>query len=208
MTSTRIRAIRHRVMLAAISVVGCSGARDKAATADTTVAPPVTASPSGGDPAAPAAESRRQTDENILAMEAAGDSAEVVLSEIAASNATDAGVRAYAVMLRSDHARGLTETHALAHRLGLVPKPAADDTTEQATGHLAQRFQSLAKGTAFDSAFVNHEIEDHHHDIDDAHKMMATAQNPELKAFINKSLPELQTHLQRGLQLEKSSRRR
>jgi hypothetical protein len=50
---------------------------------------------------------------------------------------------------------------------------------------------------------VQHEIADHQADIDDAHKASAAAQNPEVKALVEKSLPELQKHLDRAQALEK-----
>ena len=50
---------------------------------------------------------------------------------------------------------------------------------------------------------MQHEIADHQADIEDAHKASAAAQNPEVKALVDKSLPELQKHLDKAQELEK-----
>jgi protein subunit release factor A len=42
---------------------------------------------------------------------------------------------------------------------------------------------------------VNHEVQDHQTDIADAQKAVAAAQNPDVKALLQKSIPELQKHL-------------
>jgi hypothetical protein len=50
---------------------------------------------------------------------------------------------------------------------------------------------------------VAHEIEDHKTDIADANKAAAAAQTPEVKQLVEKSLPELQKHLDRAQALDK-----
>ena len=54
-----------------------------------------------------------------------------------------------------------------------------------------------------DTAFVNHEVQDHQTDIADAQKSAAAAQNPDLKALVEKSIPELQKHLDAAQALQK-----
>jgi hypothetical protein len=49
--------------------------------------------------------------------------------------------------------------------------------------------------------FVNHEVEDHKADINDAKAMRGAAKDPQVKALLEKSLPELQKHLDRAQKL-------
>ena len=142
------------------------------------------------------------SDANIMAQEIGGDSAEVVVATYVRSHASDAGVKSYAAQLVSDHSKGEKEAKALASKLSITPQPAPDDTTAQATEHVMSRFASL-KGHDLDTAFVAHEIEDHQTDIADAHKASAAAQNAEVKSLVDKSIPELQKHLDRAQELQK-----
>jgi putative membrane protein len=148
-------------------------------------------------PAAPA-----MTDANILAKEHGGDSAEVTIASFARTHASDAGVKAYATLLVNDHGKGDREVQSLAKKLSIAPQPPAGDTTSQETAHTLARLGTL-KGFDFDTAFVKHEIQDHQADIDDAHKASAAAQNAEVKALVEKSLPELQKHLDKAQELDK-----
>ena len=54
---------------------------------------------------------------------------------------------------------------------------AAADTTSQETTHVLAHLHALS-GSAVDTAFVNHEIDDHKHDIGEAYDMASAAQNP------------------------------
>jgi putative membrane protein len=142
------------------------------------------------------------TDANILAAESDGDSAEVVIGKYAIAHAKDPQVKAYGQLLVSDHGKGLAQVHALAKKLSIIPLPPPDDTAPQETAHTLDHLASLT-GHDFDTAFVAHEIQDHQTDIADAQKAAAAAQNPEVKSLVEKSLPELQKHLDRAQALDK-----
>ena len=135
------------------------------------------------------------TDGNIIAMEEAGDSAEVVVANVAKRKAKDKAVHEYAERLIKDHSHSLHELRELARKLKIRAQRPADDTTAQMTQHLVDRFNGIARGVAFDSAFVNHEVEDHQHDLAEASDMERAAQNERLKAEIRGSVPVLQKHL-------------
>jgi putative membrane protein len=181
-------------MLLASSViaVGC-GKKDSDDKADTTAAASSTAA---GDTAigAPIPGHAALTDANILAHEKAGDSSEVVVAGLAKSGTKDASVKAYAQRLITDHGKGGKEVDAVIKRTSIAPQPASDDTVAAATTHTLDHLNSLT-GADFDTAFVNHEIEDHKTDIADAEKAVAAAVNPDVKALVQKSIPELKTHL-------------
>jgi putative membrane protein len=142
------------------------------------------------------------TDANILAKEEGGDSAEVAIASFARTHASDPEVKAYAKLLVTDHSKGEREVKVLAKKLSITPQPPAGDTTSQATAHALAHLGTL-KGYDFDTAFVRHEITDHKTDIADTQKAIAATQNAEVKTLLEKSLPELQKHLDRAEQLEK-----
>lgn len=142
------------------------------------------------------------SDANILARMEGSDSSEVAVAKAVRGRATSSGVRAYTQMLITDHTKALDQTRSLARKLSITPQPPPNDTTAQETSHLIDRFTSLPK-SALDTAFVNHEVEDHQHDIDDTKQMIDQAQNAQVKAALQKSLPTLQKHLDRARQLQK-----
>jgi putative membrane protein len=199
---TQITLLRSTAVVVAIGLAACSSRND--ATTRDSAAGAVAPAPVVTDSTQPASQpaASAMTDANIIAKEKGGDSAEVAIGEFARTHASDAQVKAYAALLVHDHAKGEKEVVALAKKLAVTPQPPADDTTSQETAHTIAHLTAL-KGYDFDTAFVHHEIADHTTDIDDAHKAAAAAQNPEVKALVEKSLPELQKHLDRAQALDK-----
>ena len=190
----------------AVVLAGCAGGKDKDdARTDSAVTTTTAASADGtmrADSAKPAATEPSQfSDANILAREITGDSGEVAIATMARDKATRADVKSYASLLVSDHGKGLAEVRSLAKKVKITPETPQGDTTTQAIAHAMQRLQGLAKGPAFDTAFVNHEVEDHQEDIKDAHAMSGAAKNAEVKSLVDKSIPELQKHLDRAQKL-------
>jgi putative membrane protein len=201
-----MHAHRWSLVAAAVTLAACSTKKDAsvsdsaagAVTPSTATTTPATTP--GATPATASAPA--MTDANIIAMEHGGDSAEVVIATYAQTHAANAEVKAYARQLVTDHGKGDREVQALATKLSITPQPPSGDTTSQETEHTLAHLGTL-KGFDFDTAFVQHEIADHKVDIEDAHKASAAAQSPEVKALVDKSLPELQKHLDRAQALEK-----
>jgi putative membrane protein len=134
------------------------------------------------------------TDANIIAKESAGDTAEVVIAQYASAHTANDDVKSFAKLLIADHAKGKQEVDDLTRKLSIIPQRPADDTTSAEVAHTINHLATL-HGHDLDTAFVNHEIQDHQTDIADAQKAVAAAQNPDIKALVEKSIPELQKHL-------------
>ena len=179
-------------LAATVAAVGC-GKKDKDDSLDTSAA---SSTSSVGDTAggAPIPGHAALTDANILAHEKVGDSAEVVVATLAKSTTKDAGVRAYAQRLITDHGKGGKEVDAVIKKTSINPEPASYDTTAAATAHTLDHLKSLT-GADFDTAFVTHEIQDHQTDIADAQNAVDAAVNAEVKGLVQKAIPELKTHL-------------
>jgi putative membrane protein len=152
---------------------------------------------------APAPAPAPLTDQNIVAKIGAADSAEIALAKVAESKATNAGVKSYARMLVTDHSAHAKELAALEKKTSLTRQPPPNDMSGQEERQALDRFTSLEKGTTFDTAFVNHEIEDHQKVISEVQSLEQQAQQPELKALLTKTLPTLQKHLDRAQALQK-----
>ena len=181
-------------LLACVALTACGGKKDTATADTSSVAAP--------DSAAVSPSTNAMSDANILAKEYSGDSAEVVIGQYARTHGRDAGVKSYAKLLVDDHGKGQREVGALAKKLAITPQAPADDTAAAETAHTLEHLGTL-KGQDFDTAFVAHEIADHQTDIADAHKAAAAAQNAEVKTLVEKSIPELQKHLDKAQALQK-----
>ena len=142
------------------------------------------------------------TDGNIVAKAMSGDSAEVAIGRYMAANTKNPAVKSYANLLVSDHGKGMKTVTRVESATSIAPQPPSNDTTAQETAHVLDHLRSL-NGTDRDTAFVNHEIEDHQSDIAEARQMAATAQNPKVKSMLEGELPELQKHLDRAQSLSK-----
>jgi len=203
-------------LIAGIALVACSSSKNASTdtTAATSAAPGTVAAVPGTAPgpdsvhvpASGAADSSggavAMTDGNIVAKAMSGDSAEVVIGRYMASNTKNAAVKSYANLLVSDHSKGMKKVTQLESSTSIAPQPPSNDTTAQETAHVLDHLRSL-NGADRDTAFVNHEIEDHQSDIAEAKQMEAAAQNPKVKSMLEKELPELQKHLDRGQALAK-----
>jgi putative membrane protein len=181
-----------------------AGATTQAATGSSTGATSATASTSdtarnsstsGGEVAA-SSDISQMSDSNIVAKLDASDQGEVELARLMETKATNDSVKAYAKKLVSDHTKSEKDVMNLEKQAKLAERPLKSDTTRQAATHELQKLRSMSKGKALDSAFVQHEIEDHQHDIADAKAMQNQAKNDQLKNLIGQSIPTLQQHLQ------------
>jgi putative membrane protein len=215
--------LHHRtvfgLVLAAAGVAACSG-KNKSTTdttstttsTTTTASSAITASGTtptpgatpGSDSASAPADPAHYTDANILAKEIAGDSGEVAIATMAKEMATNGAVKRYAEHLIVDHTKGQKDVVVLAQKLSITPQAAAGDSTTQAIMHAMTRLRGIAKGAAFDTAFVNHEIEDHQQDIKDAQAMSGAATDAQVKALVSKSVPELRKHLDEAQKLSRT----
>lgn len=150
------------------------------------------------------------TDAGIVAKLAAADSHEVKLAKLVQTKATNAGVKSYARLLVTDHTNHAKELAALEQK---AKSSAEWRNTDQATTQAAtedvkrqtqeefDRFQSLPKGAAFDTAFVNHAVTEHEKVLSEVRSLQP--QNADLKALIDKTVPALQKHLDRAQALQK-----
>jgi putative membrane protein len=129
-------------------------------------------------------------DAAILAQLAQANTQEIRGAEVAMKQAHSSAVKSLARKLEADHKANLKQGDALATKLGATP--AQPDTSASAEMTALQG----KSGAAFDSAFVQQEIQDHQANIDKLQNtFLPAAQSPELKALIQKTIPTLQQHL-------------
>jgi putative membrane protein len=178
------------ILIPAVALAACSGGdanRDTVSqqsasmAADTTMA----AAPDtmANRPAATA-----MNDTSIVTELAQADMAEVQQAKAALTQTKSPAVRTLALRLQADHSAHLKQLRTLATKLH-VTMP--DSSTTPSAPDLQGK-----TGAAFDSAFVQHAIDDHQKDIDKLQNtMLPAAQSADLKSLIRATVPKLQSHL-------------
>jgi putative membrane protein len=145
---------------------------------------------SSSDTASAATSAQAVTPAAILSQVYAANTAEIQLSKLAGKKATLPAVKRIAAKLAADHAKNREEERALAQKLSMSLTPAASDSTA-----LAPDLQGKT-GRDFDKAFVEHEIKGHENNIQKVQtQLLPAASNPEVKAYLQKTLTAMQGHL-------------
>jgi len=191
------RRFLHRTSAVALSaaalLAACSkgdGGADSARVADsmaaTASAPPTAA-------AAPAL-----TDPNIAAILDAANMTDSSAGSIAATKGTNAEVRTFARTMMRDHHALRKAGEDLVKKLNVTPELPADDNSQAAATAWNDSLRAMAKGAAFDKAYIDHEVAYHEWLLATAQTALGAAQNAELKNLIQKAAPNVQAHLEHG----------
>lgn len=116
---------------------------------------------------------------------------EVRLSKDAQSKANAASVKTLAKHMQQSHEKVNKELVALAAQKNIILPTAISDAQSRDIGDIMEK-----SGNDFDKAFVD-KLESAHKDaIDLFEKAADKAEDPDVKAFFAKHLPELRTHLE------------
>ena len=136
------------------------------------------------------------TPTGILSQLYVANTTEIQLSKLAAKKASSPAVKRVAGKLAADHSKNREEEQALAQKLNITLTPAtgAEASASDSTG-LPSDLQGKT-GRDFDKAFVEHEIKDHEDNIQKIQsQLLPAASNPEVKAYLQKTLTAMQGHL-------------
>jgi len=141
--------------------------------------------------ALPAGAAPSNADRDFVQKAASGGMAEVQAAELAQQRAGSPQVKQFASRMITDHTQANTELQQIAQQQNITmpTKPAAKEASAE------QRLRGL-NGAAFDKAYVQHELQDHQQTVALFQQQARSGQDPELKAFAQKTLPVLQQHLQ------------
>jgi putative membrane protein len=129
-------------------------------------------------------------DSNWIMKAAQGGMAEVELGKLAQSRSSSDAVKQFGQRMVDDHSKANDELSRIAASKG-VTLPTSLSAKDQAT---KDRLSKL-NGDAFDRAYMNDMVKDHHADITEFQREANTGKDPDVKAFAGNTLPTLQEHL-------------
>lgn len=187
------------IVLAALGAFGCRGEQSSTDTTPTSTsgitatASATTTGSTGGTGSAMSPD-----DKEFVIKAGHGGMAGVALGQIAAQQASNADVRAFATRMVQDHGKALEELKQLATIKGLAL--ATDPTDEQKK--MAEHLSTLS-GSAFDKQYMKHMADDHAKDVADFDKVSREAQDADLKSWATKTLPTLQDHLRQAKEIQR-----
>jgi putative membrane protein len=140
----------------------------------------------------------------ILSEMNVANTSEIQLSTVAARKASSPKVKQIARKLAADHTKNREELRALAQRLNVVLTPGRGGSVSAANSAALPVDLRATSGRKFDHAFIDHEIEDHQANIEKLQtQAIPSVQNADIKAYLQKTVTEMQGHLSSLQQVKK-----
>jgi putative membrane protein len=141
------------------------------------------------------------TDATFLNEAARAGGEEVAAGELAQTKAGSPGVRRFGARMVADHTAANQALGILARSKQITPISDPDDAHTQAMAQLA-----TLRGRAFDRAYMAGQVRDHLSAVTLFENEAQNGTDPDVKAFAQKQLPTLQSHLAMARRLAPTSR--
>ena len=190
----------------AIAIAAC--AKEKTTTSDSAAGAmtPAESSTMQGNAPAPApgaAAPAAMSDANIMAYLDAANMVDSAGGKLASTKGTSNDVQSFGKMMMGEHHALRVQGQALAKKDSITPEAASNDTTKQMGEHTSSTMTSMAKGAAWDKAYIDHEVAVHQSVLDNAKAAKDATKNNDIKALIDKAAPVIQKHLDRAKEIQK-----
>src|ERR1700722_4096779 len=135
------------------------------------------------------AENLSAQEQQFVKKAAAGGLAEVKLSELANDRASDAKVKDFAKQMVTDHTNAINDLKPIAEAHKITVPTMLQGDSEVTYKHLDKLL-----GKKFDSAYIKVMVSDHDKTVAAFEEASSKVKDPDLKAFIDKTLPVLRQH--------------
>jgi putative membrane protein len=156
----------------------------------------------GAQQSAPTEPKVQRTDRNFIQKAAEANQTEVELGQLAQQKAASDAVKQFGQRMVQDHSNANKELMQLAENKGVK----LDGKLGKQHAQLRDRLAKL-QGAQFDREYVKAMVKDHKQDVAEFRKMHSGAVDPNLKAWVDKTLPTLEDHLKtiEGIQSQMAS---
>jgi putative membrane protein len=136
-------------------------------------------------------EDSNSTDQMFVTQVAIGNNAEIQAGQLAATKATNAGVKSFGQMMATEHTQAQADLKTVAGAQGFN----VSDTVDAEHVALMARLNSLS-GIAFDTAYMNSQVKDHQKTLTIFQSETSSGANKNIRNYANQYLPHIQMHLQ------------
>jgi putative membrane protein len=146
------------------------------------------------------------TDPQIAAIVVTANQVDIDAGKLAQSKAQSPGVKEFAQRMITDHSAVNKAATELVQKLHVTPEPnATSDSLKKGGDENLAKLKTLS-GTAFDKAYIDHEVAYHQAVLNALDKtLIPSAQNAELKALLVKVRPAFVAHLDMAKELQAKS---
>ena len=200
--SVPLRGLASLACIAALGACGGDSADNREAAGDSAssaVTPPAAEAPQAAPAAGTGTETPvagAMTDANIAAVASASNQDEIQTSRAELEKGENAGVKAFAQKMVDAHTAMETEMTQLLQSKSMTPQDNAQSTQmKQATQSALQMMQGMT-GRGLDSAYVAHQVQAHQMTLQALDPMLIpNAQDPQVKAMLEKARPAVAQHL-------------
>ena len=128
-----------------------------------------------------------------------GGTAEIQMGQLASTKAENPALKDFGQRMVTDHTKANDELRRIAESKGaMLPT----DISRRENFDF-DRYQKLS-GKKFDEEYAEHMVKDHKKDVKEFQDASTELTDPELKAFVTKTLPTLQDHLRSAQEIEAS----
>ena len=143
------------------------------------------------------------TDPQIAAIVVTANQVDVDAGKLAKSKAQSPEVKEFAQRMITDHSGVNKAATELVQKLHLTPEPNATSASLKQGGDENLAKLKTLSGTAFDKAYIDHEVAYHEAVLSALDKtLIPSAQNAELKALLVKVRPAFVAHLDMAKELQ------
>lgn len=187
------------LLLLGFLVAGCSSNSNKAATSDSNASQPAAAGDNATNAtnSSSASNTSSNSDQQFINDAAKGNRAEIELGKLVESKAKDPGVKQFAKMMQTDHAKALSQLEQIAQSKNLtLPDGIPDDAQD-----LETRLSSES-GKDMEKDYMDGMVKDHQKDVKDFQDATQNLQDNDVKQWAENTLPTLQRHLKRAEQVD------
>ena len=155
--------------------------------------------------AASGAAAQAPNDAQIASIVVTANQVDIDAGKLAESASANADVKAFATRMIADHTGVNKSAVDLVTKLKVTPEDNATSQSLKSGGDKNLANLKPLKGTAFDKAYIDHEVVYHEQVIDAIDKtLIPNAKNEELKALLIKVRPAFIAHLDHAKQLQAS----
>lgn len=141
-------------------------------------------------PAVAKEETVGEKDMAFLAGAAEAQRAEMTLSQMAMERSGNDAVKQFAQRMLQDHTKGGQEVSKLAESLGM----SLTETRTEQRRRSPQKLSQLS-GTAFDQAYIKHELSDHKKTVAEFATKAKAIKHPQIREWASATLPLLKEHI-------------
>lgn len=142
------------------------------------------------------------TDANIVAVVDEANMADSAAGSVAASKGTNSEVKTFGQNMMRDHHALRQMGQDLATKLNVTPQMPPGNDSEARDKAWVDTLQSMPKGTAWDKAYIDHEVGMHTQVLATLNTAQSAAQNAELKDLITKAIPTIEAHLKKAQDIQ------